>query len=389
MATVPAAFPYIDVKIDTTGLKPVAQRATGVIAVVGNTTKGSAAINKPLVVSTASDAANFFAMDAGDANPTATPLYESLLLAMLQDPGPSKIYGVRVDSGKYADALASLEAVDDVTFVSLAGEATVGVAAAGANPDTGLVALKDHVEKMSSQGHKRMGVAMVDPTHAKSNTYVTDIVTAVTPIESSVSRMILVAARGFSGDAATAAMAAIAGYDPQISMVLKPVLGVTIPPESQYSPSEIKGLSEANINPLISPSLIVGGGFYFGEGRCFTTDASKLYIDIVRVLDDLDFRLKAGLIGRIGDSRITKAGITQVKLAVEGILGPLVRSNEIADFDVNIPLLGILAVPESTLAPADLNLLQTARANRNVDLLIDVVYGPAIHHLAVTLALTF
>jgi hypothetical protein len=54
--------------------------------------------------------------------------------------------------------------------------------------------------------------------------------------------------------------------------------------------------------------LIVVGGFYFAEGT-FTTDATLLYVDIVRTLDDLDFRLKAGLIGTIGDARITRGGL--------------------------------------------------------------------------------
>jgi hypothetical protein len=389
MATVPAAYPFIEVKIDTSGLRPVATRSPGVIAVVGKTAKGSAAVNTPFAVDTLDQAAQLFAMDAGDKLPAATPLYTSLQLAFLQDPSPSKIYGVRVDTDKYADALASLEAVDDVTFVSLANEVLVGAVAVGATPASDLVALKQHVENMSAQGHKRIGVAMVDPARPKTNTYVTDVTTATELLNSDVSRMILIAARAASGDAATAAMAAIAGYAPQISMVLKKVNGITMPTESQYSPTEIKGLSEANINPLVSPSLIVGGGLYFGEGRCYTTDASKLYIDIVRVLDDIDFRLRAGLIGLVGDARITKAGMTQLKVAVEGILGPLQRSNEIADFSVTIPVLSILSVPESTLNPTDASILKTARANRIVDMLIDVTYGPAVHRLSVTLALKF
>jgi hypothetical protein len=57
-----------------------------------------------------------------------TPLSRSLKLAMLQDPTPSKIYGVRVGTD-YAAALASLEGVDDVTFVSLAEEYDIGAGA--------------------------------------------------------------------------------------------------------------------------------------------------------------------------------------------------------------------------------------------------------------------
>jgi hypothetical protein len=116
------------------------------------------------------------------------------------------------------------------------------------------VALKDHVETMSAQGQKRLGVAMVNPATVKTNNYVDDVKTAVDSLKSSSSRMVMIAARGATGDAATAAMAAIAGYDPQISMVLKKVRGLSMPVESQYSPSEIKGLSEAGI--ICNPSVL-------------------------------------------------------------------------------------------------------------------------------------
>src|SRR5687767_12541171 len=119
-----AAYPFIEVRIDTSGLTPVAQRAPGVIAIVGRTAAGAAggaaAPDTPHVVSTSDDAVTLFAQKVGTAvNDTA--LSRALKIAMLQDPTPSKIYGVRVGTD-YAAALASLEGVDDVTFVSLAEE---------------------------------------------------------------------------------------------------------------------------------------------------------------------------------------------------------------------------------------------------------------------------
>jgi len=389
MATIPAAFPFIEVKIDTSALTPVAQRSPGVIAIVGKSAAGSAAVNKPFAIDTLDQAAELFATKNADGTVTETPLYSSLKIAILQDPKPSKIYGVKVDTDNYAAALASLEAADDVTFVSLSNEVTVGAAAGGGAAATGLVALKDHVETMSAQGQKRIGVAMVDPATAKSNTYVDDVNTTVDSLKSSSSRMVMIAARGATGDAATAAMAAIAGFDPQVSVVLKKVRGFSMPVESQYSPSEIKGLSEAGIIPIIDPALIVGESLHFAEGRCFTTDASLLYIDIVRVLDDIDFRLKAGLIGAVGDARITKSGMTMLKTRVEGILGPLQRSAVIVDFAIDIPVLSILSVPETAWNATDRAIVQTARANRMVDLFVSVTYGPAVHLLKVTLSPKF
>jgi hypothetical protein len=388
-ATVPAAFPFIEVKIDTSALTPIAQRSPGVIAIVGKSSAGSAAVNKPFSIDTLDQAAELFATKNADGTVTETALYSSLKISILQDPKPSKIYGVKVDTDNYAAALASLEAADDVTFVSLANEVSVGTAAAAGAAATDLVALKDHVETMSAQGQKRIGVAMVDSATTKSNTYVDDATAALASLKSSSSRMVVIAARGSTGDAATAAMSAIAGYDPQVSVVLKKVRGFAMPVESQYSPSEIKGLSEAGIIPIIDPALIVGESLHFAEGRCFTTDASLLYIDIVRVLDDIDFRLKAGLIGAVGDARITKSGMTMLKTRVEGILGPLQRSGVIVNFNIELPVLNILSLPESTWTATDLAIVQTARANRMVDLFVSVTYGPAVHRLKVTLSPKF
>jgi hypothetical protein len=392
MATVAAAYPFIEVRIDTSALQPIAQRAPGVIAIVGKTPDGAdggtADLNKPFVVDTLDAAAGLFAKKNANGTVAETTLYQSLRTALLQDPQPSKVYGVRIKDN-YGAGLAALEGVGDITFVSLANESNVGAAAQGNNAATNLQALKAHCEVMSAQGNKRIGVAMVDPKTAKTNDYVTVVTTAVNALKSDSSRMIMIAARGATTDVATAAMAAIAGFDPAVSMVLKRVRDIQLPAEQQYSPSEIKGLSEANIIPLIRPALIVGESVHFAEGRNFTTDASLLYIDIIRVLDDIDFRLKAGLIGQVGDARITKAGMTALKAQVEAILGPLKRRAVIDDFLVDIPVLNILGVPEATWAITDRAIVVDARANRTVDMLVTVTLGPAVHRLKVTLAPKF
>jgi hypothetical protein len=378
---IPAAYPFVEVKIDTSALQPVAQRAPGVIAVVGASGTGSAAPNVPHQVSDLAEAVDLFASREASGAVVPTPLYSSLALALGQDPRPTKIYGVKTAAGDVVPALAALDAVDDVTFVSLAGVTAVGA--------MGLLALKDHVERNSADGRKRIGVAMVDPTTARTATYVTDVVAAYASLKSDVSRMVLIAARGADGDAATAAMAAIAGYDPQVSMVLKRLRGVKMPIASQYTASEIKALSEANMIPIIDPTLIPGEGLHFAEARTFTTDESLLYIDIVRVLDDIDFRLKAGLVGAVGDARITKAGLTSVKTRIQGILGPLVRNATIEAFAIEIPVLSILLLPEENWTPTERAMVATARSTRTVDVFVSVTYGPAVHRLKVTLAPKF
>lgn len=386
-ASVPAAYPFIDVKIDTSALQPVAQRSPGVIAIVGDAGgAGKGDANHPYEVDTPDDAAQLFATIGGGGAVTPNTLYSSLLLAMLQDPKPTKIYGVKLDNTTkdWDAALGSLDAADDVDFVSLANVTDANL----------LLKLKQHAESNSASGQKRLAVAMVDPSIAKTANYASDLITKLTGtpnLQSSVSRIVMMAARGAVGDdgkpadVATAAMAAIAGYAPATSMVLKKIRGISMPKGQQYTASEIKALSEANINPVIQPALIVGGAFCFGEGRTFTSDATLLYIDIVRTLDDIDFRLKAGLINSVGDARITRAGMSLVRTRIDGILGPLKRAATIDDYAISIPVGDILSLPESTWSATDRATVTDARANRTVDVFVSITYGPAVHHLRVTL----
>jgi len=384
MATVRAAFPFIEVFIDTSQLAPVAQRAPGVIAIVGATGgAGTAPANVPLVVDTVGDAATLFA-DATAGTVTPNALFESLRLALLQDPRPSKIYGVKIADDNFDAGLAALEAADDVTFVSLAN----------VTDKASLSKLKAHAENMSAAGQKRIAVMMVDPAIAKSPTYpdtVHDGLISAPTLESSVSRVLMVAARGAisdtgaQADTATAAMAAVAGLAPSTSIVLKRVRGVTVSTAEQYSPSEIKALSEFGIVPIIQPAMIVGGGFFFADGRLFTSDANLLFADVVRVLDQIDFTLKAGLIGAVGDARITKPGLIGLKTRVDGIMGPFKRAATIDDYTIDIPVLNILSIPESSWTATERSLVTSARANRTIDVFVSVTYGPAVHVLLVTL----
>jgi|GEM_PF-2544780 Phage tail sheath protein. len=403
------AYPFVRVQIDTSALTPIAQRAPNVIAIVGSAAafqvnganipikplpagNASADPDIPFHVSNLDDAAALFGAVA-DGNLNRSPLYNALEMALLQDPGPSKVYGVAIGGDGVGAALAALEGASDVTFVALAGEA--GVAP--------LTALKNHVENMSAGGQKRLGVAMVDTTTAKSATYAADVAATYNDLKSGVGRMVLVAARGatrtdvlpnntlvrYPADVASAAMAAMAGYPPHVSVLMKKVRGFNIPVAQQYSPSEIIGLSEREIIPVIDPALIPGESLHFAEGCTFSTDAALGYVDIVRVLDDIDFRLKAGLIGQIGDTRITRSGMQLLKTQIESILDPLLRGAVIDAYDIRIPLLEILNVPEAARSPGDNALVAAARANRQVDARITVTYGPAIHRLELVLAPKF
>jgi len=384
------AYPFVRVNV-VPPPAPRVSRNPGVIAIVGKTPDGDAGgdapVNAPRVVSSAADAITRFAKRTAAGTDAPTQLSRSLELALRQNPGPSKVYGVRVKGNDYAAALAALEAVDDVTFVSLAKEADVAA----------LAALRGHVEKASAGGAKRIGVAMVDPARALSQTWAKDTVTGLKPAGGTVmsddSRMIVVAGRAatmdLAPDFASAAMAAIAGLEPQVSPVLKQVRGTPIPKELQFSPSEIKELALEGVIPIIDPELISGEGQYMADGVLFTGDTNRPYVDIVRVLDDIEFKLRAGLIGTIGDARITRPGLTLIKSVAEGILGVLQRRAVIDSFTVTIPILEILSLPDNARTSADNDEINKARTTRQIDMVATVVYGPQVHQIGVRFQMTY
>lgn len=373
------AFPFVEVQIDTSALQPVAQRAPGVLAIVGESNAGAAPADAPLPVADLADAKAKFG--------AASNLTKALTAALLQDPSPALIYGVKVANGDWAAALTALEAADDVTFVALA-TAPLRSGAAGVNDP--IKALKAHCENQSAAGNKRIGVAAIDPAAPKTATYPADWVALAGPFKSSVSRMVMVAARGAVDDngtaeVAAAAAAAIAGQPPATSLVLKKVRGFRMPLPGQYSPGEIKALSADGIIPVIDPSLIVGESLHFAEGTTYTTDATLKYIDLVRLLDDVEFRLKAALIGMIGDARISRSGLAAVIRRAEGVLDQVRGSGAITGYAVAIPVYDALLKPEAARSAGEDKLIVDTRADRLVDMTVVIVIGPAVHRLHVAL----
>lgn len=392
--TVTAEFPFIKVTIDTRGLQPAATRAVGNVAVVGSAGGfGTAAANVPLLVGSEAEARTLFANVDGsgaiaNGGADAGPLYHAVRTVLLQDPAPSRVYAAAtaVSGGKpdYTAALASLAAAP-VQFVCLAGETDAAE----------LAKLKTHIETVSAGGDRRIGVAAVDPDLAvpAGQTFAEAAEAACSELKSDVSRMVLAAARVTSSgtapapDVAAAVMGAIAGYPVHVSILMKQVRGVSIPIARQFSGTEIKQLAEAFMLPLIDPDLIPGAGIYMGSGRAYTTDTSRLYVDVVRVLDDVEFRLKAGLIGTIGNVRIDRLGMQALRSRFDAILGPLLTGGVIAGYSTDIPLLPILEQEEANRSPGAAATLTTARTTRVVEVLLSVTYAGSVHFLDVNLAL--
>ena len=168
-------------------------------------------------------------------------------------------------------------------------------------------------------------------------------------------------------------------------MVLKKLRGFNMPLSGQYGPSEIKALSADGIIPIIDPALVTGTSLHFAEGTTYTTDASLQFIDLVTLLDDVEFRLKAALIGMIGDARISRGGLAAVIRRAEGVLDRVRSSGAITGYSVIIPVYDALLKPEAARTAGEASLINTTRADRLVEMTVIIVIGPAIHRLKVAL----
>ncbi|MEU8471605.1 hypothetical protein AB0F30_27485 [Streptomyces sp. NPDC029006] len=395
MSVTAAEYPFISVTIDTRGMQPLARRATGNIAIVGSPGDITGVeANVPVQIGDETEARKHFTTPDPETGAVekSSPLYRSLRTALLQDPAPSRVYAVPtgpVSQGGGGEAQVSPY---EAALIAAASLPVQLVCLAEETAPANLELLKNHVDEVSKAGSARIGVAMVKPD--LQGNFAETAATDYAAVKSDLSRMILVAARvapekenGPLPDVAAAVTGAIAGYPPHASVLMKQVRGFRIPLARQFSGTEIKKLAGSLIIPVIDPELIPGEGLFLGSGRCFTTDTSKLYVDIVRVLDHIEFLLKAGLIGTIGETRIDRLGMQGLRARIDGILGPLLTSGVIAGYTIEIPLLPVLEAEEAALTPGQSDTLSDARKDRRVEVLLSVTYAGAVHFLNINLAL--
>jgi hypothetical protein len=348
-----------------------AVRAFGNIAIVGDATAGPT--NTPTPITNPADAAALFPGALG----------KSIQLAFTQTPGPSLVFGVRTGTGPgWAAALTEVSTLD-VQFVVLAAtplDSTSGVA----NGSVGaIVELERHVVGVSNTGDdgtERMGIAMLAPGSTS-----TSLVTG----ELANERMIYVA-HNSTDDAAAAVAGTIAGYEPHISPLLKPV-NITSAPFTAAKIATLNGPETFSSGPagqgvlwLTDPVLIPGRGTYLGEAYTGNPGGKK-YIDIVRTVDDVSFRLKARLIKTIGDLRISRSGLRSLVAQMEAVLDPLVRQEVIEDYDITVPILTLLDKDPDILTVSEVQQITNAQNDRVVEVLAAIDYAGAIHRLALTL----
>jgi hypothetical protein len=262
--------------------------------------------------------------------------------------------------------------------------------------------LKDHVEQASPNDaggggtRPRMGVAMLPPEGWTSNGGAPKPSQRLADfgIDWSSSRMVLVAHKS-RDDAAAAVAGCIARYDPWISLTMKEVIGIS--QAASFTDSELavwldpeaQGIVQPRVVPIGDPEFLPGAGLVLGES--FTADGTgqRQYIDIVRSIDDLAFRLKAQLTNPnvIGTMRINRPGLTGLRTIVAALLDGRVAAGEIDGYTIDLPLLTILQKDPAQRSAEETQQINDVQNSRRLEFSVSVDYSGSIHFLIVTLRL--
>lgn len=371
------AVRYITVTPVTKMFKP-ATRSFGDVAIVGAADNNANGPTKTPVPITNPDSVSHSSNPAGadkavdDVAWFKGDLGNSIRKAFEQTPGPTTVWAVRTDTSEAANALPNAFAEVGKLNVQIVAIANTSLESATVGK-TEIELLASHVNNVSSNGgdgKERIGVAMLkkditNPSIVSSNM--------------SIDRMVMVAHKS-DEDAAAAVSGTIAGYEPHISLLLKQV---KIGMDDLFSDSEIDAFNNARVNWLTDPILLPGKGLFMGEGYTLGTDMP--YIDIVRTVDDISFRLKAILIRSIGNLRISRSGLRGLASQMTAILEPLRQREVIEGYDIFIPILVLLDKDPKSLTDAELQQINNAQNNRIVDAIVSVDYAGAIHRLNITL----
>jgi hypothetical protein len=323
------------------------------------------------------------------------PLAKSINLALSNGALQVWGFGVAASGGTYpADGLAA--------FANL--QINIVCLCADSNPDN-ITALRTHVETSSPNDaggggiRPRIGVAMLPPGGIFAGASLTNKFTdwkapgeATSPMNWASSRVVFVAANS-SDDIASAASGVIAGVDPWVSLVLKPVTGIGINGDltdtaiQTYLAPDQLNLTQPHVIPVVHPDFLAGSGPVMGEG--FTADGTgqRLYIDIVRTIDDIAFRIKATLTSPqvIGTLRINRPGLRVLTSIMRGMLNGRVAEGEIDDYAIDIPIQALTEKDPATLTAAEQQQLQQVQNSRQLAFNVSVTYAGAIHRLVVTL----
>ncbi|MFD7080693.1 hypothetical protein ACFYXV_20155 [Streptomyces sp. NPDC002181] len=368
---------YVRIKTEGVPFAP-AVRAYGNIAVIGVATPP--ATNPPPDFLPPNTPRLF--TDVNEARRIAAgPLGDAIATALVQEPGPGEVWGVRLaQSNAHDDAFNKVGPLNVQLVVVADTDLALSTPTGGQpTPTAAIVKLAEHVSAPAADGMERIGVAMLAKGAADPAVVTGSLVTE---------RMVYVAHKS-DEDVAAAVAGTIAGHEPHVSLLLKKVK-VSSDPFSAQDLIKLNGSEGANtggplgkgVNWLVDPPLIPGAGIHLGEG--YTGDpGGKKYIDIVRTIDDVTFRLKARLIGSIGNLRISRSGLRGLVAEMETVLEPLRRTEVIEEYEIVVPILALLDKPQRT--PVEEALVRAAQTDRAAEAMVRVDYAGAVHRINITL----
>lgn len=357
---------FVNVSVDTSGLYQVQARDYGTVAIVGTGTPSGSATSIRL--------GNYAEVDA--LYPTDSELSIGIKNAFAN--GASSVYAADIGETKnlinIETGLASLLS-NDVQVVALA-----------ATPETSVIAyisdaLAAHV---AAAGTERIGVfALAENEDADTAP------TAITNmLVTNKNRMFGVAHKSAS-DVATSTAGLLASVKPWESPILKAVSNVV--QTTQFTTAQISALDAAQLNPLVDPLYLTGVGYVLGTDYTLGTIADGIYrVDIRRTLDDITYKLKAGLTNPavIGNIRINKTGLSNLSGKISGILQTAVNDGEIEAYSIDISVLNALIKDLNSRSEAEAAAIVAARTTRNIDITVSVTYSGAIHTIDVELKFT-
>jgi len=354
---------FVNITVSTTGLYTTSTRDYGTVAIIGNGTTG---VTTPVLVGTTSEATATFGV---------TALGIGIRAALAN--GASCVWAVDcgvVTLSSVEDALALIEG-HDIQVVALAGIVETA--------DNAYIsaALSDHV---SAAATERIGVFQLDAGEDAST--MPSAIAAM--LAANKSRMFGIA-HNSTDDVACAAAGLIARLSPWESPFPKGLDGVS--QTVGFTNAQIGALETAQINVLVDPLYMTGSDFVIGSDYTMGTSVSGLnFLDTRRVVDDLSYKLKAGLTDPniIGQVRINKPGLATLLNRLSGLMQSCVNLGEIEAFAISLPVLNALSKPVESRSAAEILAITTASTTRAVGGNIQITYRGVLHtiNLSVNIA---
>ncbi|MFI9111681.1 hypothetical protein [Streptomyces venezuelae] len=369
---------------NATAVIVAAEFPTGTEVVVGKdstaevrTVKSVAVVSSKITLTLDEGLKNAHPVDDPVVGHGTSDLAAAISTAFAQTPPPTVVWGIELAPANPSWTTAFAAAVDVPAQIVVLANTPLSEQPGTNHPVELLAKHVTAVSNTGGDGSERIGVAMLDRTLTQTKQI------ALNKGDIQSNRMVLVAHKS-DDDVAAAVAGVIAGHEPHISLLLKPI---SIEMTQLFTANEIDAYRTASINWVASPVLLPGHALYLGEGLTASPVGGKEYVDVVRTLDDISFRIKAALIQAVGDLRIDRPGLRTVVTLVQSVLSPQVNRGVIESYAIHIPLLVLMERERATLTAEELKQISDGRSGRKVEMDVSVVYAGVIHQIAVKLVL--